>query len=97
MNNKCFWHLRQARLSLMIALLLSLPMTISAYASVVAQVPGTNVPNLPPPRDVVPPSSPSPQPQPVPSPPPSGEDLRPTQPPQEPQEQFPAVVPDKFL
>ncbi|WP_248277832.1 ShlB/FhaC/HecB family hemolysin secretion/activation protein [Brasilonema sp. UFV-L1] len=89
-----------SRLILTIAtLVLSLAIPISAYAVEVAQVPTQpNLPqNLPPPRDVVPPPSPPPQPQPVPSPPPSGEDLLPTQPPQQPQEQFPAVVPDKFF
>ncbi|WP_017315033.1 ShlB/FhaC/HecB family hemolysin secretion/activation protein [Mastigocladopsis repens] len=87
-----------SRLVLTIAtLVLSLPIPISAYAVEVAQVPGTNVPNLPPPRDVVPPPSPPPQPQEVPAPSRSPQDLLPTQPPQQPQQEFPAVVPDKFF
>lgn len=84
-------------------LALSLPISISAYAVEVAQVPTLNTPsaqnlpqNLPPPRDVLPPPPP-PQPLPVPSPAPPPEDLLPpTQPHLQPQESVPEI-PAKFF
>ncbi|WP_375513017.1 ShlB/FhaC/HecB family hemolysin secretion/activation protein [uncultured Nostoc sp.] len=85
------------RLPLTIATLaLSLPISISAHAVEVAQVPvPPNLPQpLPPPQDVVPPTSPPPQQPQVPSPP--SEDLLRKQPAQ-PSEEAPAVVPEKFL
>lgn len=85
------------RLPLTIATLaLSLPISISAHAVEVAQVPvPPNLPQpLPPPQDVVPPPLPTPQQPQVPSSP--SEDLLRKQPPQ-PLEKFPQVVPEKFL
>ena len=77
-------------------LALSLPISISAHAVEVAQVPvPPNLPQpLPPPQDVVPPTSPPPQQPQVPSPP--SEDLLRKQPAQ-PSEEAPTVVPEKFL
>ncbi|MHC5716702.1 MAG: ShlB/FhaC/HecB family hemolysin secretion/activation protein [Nostoc sp.] len=75
-------------------------MSFSIHASVLAQVPinapsaQNLLPNLPPPRDVVPPLFPPPQPQPVPSPLP--EDPLRNQLPQQPQEESVPVVPDTF-
>jgi hemolysin activation/secretion protein len=91
------------RLLLSIATLaLSLPVSFSIHATALAQVPRLNVPsaqnlppNLPPPRDVVPPQSPPLQPQPIPVPPPENP-LR-KQPPQQPQEESVPVVPEKFF
>lgn len=85
------------RLPLTIATLaLSLPFCISAHAVEVAQVPlPPNLPQpLPPPQDVVPPTSPPPQQPQVPLPP--SEDLLPKQPVQ-PSQEAPVVIPEKFL
>jgi len=96
------WRLEIATIqgrSLLLTLALSLPISLSLHKTVWAQIPtlnapsAQNLPNIPPPRDVVPPPSPAPQPIPIPSPLP--EDLLPTQPPQQLQEGVPEV-PDKF-
>ncbi|MFH7030661.1 MAG: ShlB/FhaC/HecB family hemolysin secretion/activation protein [Heteroscytonema crispum UTEX LB 1556] len=81
-------------------LALCLPLSFTAHAVEVAQVPGTNIPSqpnlppIPPPQDVVP--IPPPQQPQVPTPSPPPENLL-TPPSQQPQEEFPTAVPEKFF
>lgn len=86
-----------------VTLALSVPVSFSIHGAGLAQAPRLNAPsaqnlppNLPPPRDVIPPPPPTPQPQPIPSPPPSPEQLLPT-PPQQPQEESVPSVPATFF